>query len=334
MKTYNFREFPIKVYGVPFFEETKQMMRLPEYIIDKYPYFEHIGRRCPGVRVCFRTNSKNFIVKVSLKTLSVDAGMSLYGCQSALVLVGEKNNRKYLGLVGPSDYSTMVCEKTFGKSDAMEDVIIWLPRNEIIENIEILIEDESTISEPTPYKYSKPVLFLGSSITEGGCSCNVTNAYNAILSERLDFDYYNFGFSGLCRGQIEIAEYIGTLDISAFVFDYDHNAPNVEHLQKTHEPFYKAIRKAHPNIPILMMTKPKEAYTAEDIARREVVKTTYLKAVQDGDTAVYFIDGEIFFGDRDRHLCTIDTIHPNDLGFYRMANVIEPVMKEMLLQSL
>ena len=56
----------------------------------------------------------------------------------------------------------------------------------------------------------------------------------------------------------------------------------------------------------------------------------YLNAKNAGDKNVYFVDGETFFGDEDRHLCTIDRCHPNDLGFYRMAKTILPVMKKML----
>ena len=45
---------------------------------------------------------------------------------------------------------------------------------------------------------------------------------------------------------------------------------------------------------------------------------------------MYYIDGESLFGAEDRQLCTIDRTHPNDLGFYRMAKTILPVMKIML----
>jgi hypothetical protein len=57
---------------------------------------------------------------------------------------------------------------------------------------------------------------------------------------------------------------------------------------------------------------------------------TYQNALKAGDENVYFIDGEVFFGEYDRELCTVDRIHPNDLGFYRMAQVIEPVIKSIL----
>ena len=39
---------------------------------------------------------------------------------------------------------------------------------------------------------------------------------------------------------------------------------------------------------------------------------------------------ETFFGKTDRGICTIDTVHPNDIGFYRMAETILPTMQKML----
>ena len=127
-----------------------------------------------------------------------------------------------------------------------------------------------------------------------------------------------------------MADYINTIDMGAFVYDYDHNAPTVEHLANTHKPFFDRIRGVHPNIPILMMTRPAEVYNNDMKARRDIVKATYNAAVAAGDKNVYFIDGETFYGETDRNLCSVDNCHPNDLGFFRMANTIRPVLKEML----
>ena len=80
-----------------------------------------------------------------------------------------------------------------------------------------------------------------------------------------------------------------------------------------------------------MITRPHATYGDDEIARREVVYKTYENAVKNGDKNVYFIDGETFFKDfADKELCFIDTIHPNDLGFYKMVEVIEPVIKNIL----
>lgn len=330
MKTYSLFDRPLQVSGVPFFEEKKALIRLPDEVLEQLPNLNRLGRRCPGARLAFKTDSPSFTVKVALKTLKVDIGMSIYSAQSAQVMLGERQNARYLGVVNPPNYDTKVFSKTFQKSDQPEQVTVYFPRNEQIENIEISVEDDATVTAPTPYKYEKPVVFYGSSITEGGCACNTINAYNAILSRWLDFDYINMGFSGSAKGEMAMADYISTFDMGVFVYDYDHNAPTVEHLEATHKPFFDRIRQAHPDIPILMLTRPAEVYTQGMKARREVVKATYEAARAAGDENVYFIDGETYFGDTDRNLCTVDGTHPNDLGFYRMASTIRPVMEQLL----
>ena len=102
---------------------------------------------------------------------------------------------------------------------------------------------------PTPYVVEKPIVFYGSSITEGGCASRVTNAYPALLSKWLNADYINLGFSGSAKGEIPVAEFIAEQSMSAFVYDYDHNAPNPEHLAATHEAFFSCdTGKKHQHI--------------------------------------------------------------------------------------
>ena len=62
-----------------------------------------------------------------------------------------------------------------------------------------------------------------------------------MISRRLDCDYINLGFSGYARWERILAEYIGGLAMKAFVYDYDHNAPTLEHLEKTHQPMFEVI---------------------------------------------------------------------------------------------
>ena len=64
--------------------------------------------------------------------------------------------------------------------------------------------------------------------------------------------------------------------------------------------------------------------------RREIIRRTYQKALDSGDKNVYFIDGETFFGDTEREMCTVDDCHPNDIGFLRMADVITPILRDIL----
>ena len=76
-----------------------------------------------------------------------------------------------------------------------------------------------------------------------------------------------------------MAEAIAELDMAAFIMDYDHNAPSPEHLQKTHAEFFRIIRKAHPKLPILILTRG----DSPSPKRTAVIRETYDKAVKAGD---------------------------------------------------
>jgi hypothetical protein len=118
------------------------------------------------------------------------------------------------------------------------------------------------------------------------------------------------------------------LEMSVFVCDYDHNAPNPEHLEATHERFFKIVRARRPELPIVMVSKPD--FNKGDERRRAVIRRTWENALAAGDRNAYFVDGETLFGTKDRDCCTVDGCHPEDLGFYRMAENIHPALRKAL----
>lgn len=329
MNEYSYRQKPFTLFGVPFFEETGRLERLPQSLREKLPNLDFLGRRVPGARICFRTNSRNLDIQVVYETLSVDIGMALYTCQSADVYVGPHSCGHYAGHVYPGSYDDKIAKGHFEKSGEMEDVTIWLPRNEIIADVTISLDEDAQVLLPTPYKNPLPILYYGSSITEGGCGSKISNGYNSLISRWLDVDFYNFGFSGNARGELEMADYINTIDKSIFVMDYDHNAPTVSHLRQTHEPFFQRIRQASPDLPVVMLTRP-PFYDPETAERRDIVYRTYRNAVEAGDRNVYFVDGATFYPPEEVDLCSNDNVHPNDLGFFRMAKAVAPVIEQLL----
>ena len=144
-----------------------------------------------------------------------------------------------------------------------------------------------------------------------------------------DCDYINLGFSGNAKAEDEIIDYIAELDMSVFVYDYDHNAPEPEHLKRTHFALYEAIRNKNPELPYIMITHPSKGIN-EPVNRRKIIMESYLKALDKGDKNVYYIDGDSLFAGYEYDSCTVDGCHPNDLGLYRMAQGILPILKEIL----
>lgn len=321
---------PIRVYGLlqeslpECFHRLPQQLALPQELLSR-------ARTPAGGRVRFRTDAPQVTAHMELDTLTVDFAIPLCGSAGAVAAVGTGAGMRYAGLLCPRKYDERSVSLTFAKDPVMEDVTLFLPRNEAVRSVWFTLPDGAKVEPPTPYAVEKPIVFYGSSITEGGCASRVTNAYPALLSKWLNADFINLGFSGLAKGELPVARFIAGHAMSAFVYDYDHNAPSPAHLAATHEPFFRVIRDAHPTLPILILTKPdSDANPADAAARREVIRGTFLRAQAAGDRHVAFLDGHAFFGASDRADCAVDNCHPNDLGFMRMAETVYPVLKEML----
>ena len=198
-----------------------------------------------------------------------------------------------------------------------------------VDDIMIGVPKGCTVGAGADYRPELPIVYYGSSITQGGCASRPGMSYQSHICRRLNIDYRNLGFSGACRAEKVMVDYLASLEMSAFVSDYDHNAPTVEHLKNTHYALYETIRAAHPDIPYIMITRPDVIGRREECAARTaVIRESYECALANGDKNVRFIDGATLFGDADAHECTVDTCHPNDLGFYRMADVIGGVLSE------
>lgn len=337
MKYYHITDKPIKIYGLTVTDKEKgRFWKLPADIMEKLPQYEYLGKRAAGGRVRFMTDSPNMCIRMTLAEAREDKNIPLSGSAGIDVYLGKGVDSYYLGCVAPDGHTEEEAraEKTFVLPDGMNLVTVNLPRNDHMLSMEIGIDDGAAIEEAPEYTYSKPVVFYGSSITEGGCAPRPGNAYTSMVCRWLDADYRNMGFSGSAKGEPVFAEYLASLDdMSVFVMDYDHNSPNPEHLEKTHEPFFKIIREAHPNMPILIMSKPDTDKNRDDSSkRRDIIEKTYKNALAAGDKNVWFLDGGTFFGKSQRAECTVDGTHPNTLGFSRMAEAVYPVLKSILEQ--
>ena len=211
----------------------------------------------------------------------------------------------------------------------MREITINFPLYFCVDEVFIGTKEGCTVKKSCGYLDMKPIVYYGSSITMGGCANRPGNTYESIIARETNVDYINLGFAGAAKGEQRMAEYIATLDMSMFVLDYDYNASSPEDLENTHENFFKIIRQAHPDIPVLIMSRPVYFPTPEEILRRDIIKKTYDNAVSSGDKNVYFIDGTTLL-DECRNEGTVDGIHPTDLGFHCFAGKVLPVIRKAL----
>ena len=210
----------------------------------------------------------------------------------------------------------------------MRDYILYFPLYNPVRSLSIGLEKGARVDHGKKYKDIKPILYYGSSITQGACASRPDNCYQAMIEKWNNVDFINLGFAGNAKGEDAMADHLASIDCSLFVCDYDYNAPTVEHLKKTHYRLYERYRKARPTTPILFLTKP-DLWGEDEKERERVVRKTYKKALAAGDKNVYFMAGKYFYPNDIRESCAVDGCHPADLGFYFMAKKIYKKMQEI-----
>ena len=326
IRFYDVKKAPFKIYGVYYSEAEGIFRRIPKEVAEATnDGVKGLSTHNAGGRLRFKTNSTKLVIKAK----TVDVGQMFhttplmqYGFD--IYLLTDRGYRLHAVTKPPvrTDY-----EEVFNLPAGEKQITLVFPLYGCVKELEIGICEDASVSAHDPYKYEKPVVYYGSSITQGGCASRPGKTYQDIICRRFDYNYINLGFSGSARGEDAICEYMASLDMSAFVSDYDHNAPTVEHLRNTHYKLYETIRAKNPDIPYIMVTKPDFHYNDNDTDRRAVVMESYLKARNGGDKNVYFVDGSAFFiGDEAFLDNTIDTCHPTDDGFRKMADNIGEVM--------
>lgn len=323
---YDPMEAPFEINGI--YYEDGRFRRLPEAVARATNEgVLGLHANTAGGRLRFRTDSVKFAVSCRLDHIMKADHMPICGSAGFDLYVDGIYKRTFRPPYEMEHgFESLVELKEERK---MREILIHFPLYSDVLEFSIGLEEGAKIEAPTPYRKGAPLVYYGSSITQGGCASRPGNAYENILSRRLNIDHINLGFSGSAKGEQATTDYINNLEMSAFIMDYDHNAPNSEHLEATHEKMFLAIRERHPDLPILLLSRPKWILEGNEDQRLAIVRKTYENAKARGDQKVWFIPGQELMA-----LCkeegTVDNCHPTDLGFFSMASAMEATIKEMI----
>ena len=321
----------IRVYGAASYSP---VTRMPVEIANKVNGgVSVLNYHTAGIRLHIRTNSKNIALNVEWKSKNDMPHMASSGQNGFDIYRIVDGMQRFMGAYIPRADAMITngFEGIIGTGGNMCDYVINFPLYNAVNNVYVGVDKNAEFEEPAKYiNDGAPVVFYGSSITQGGCASRPGNSYQNFLSRKFNLDFINLGFSGSAKGEPEIAEYMAGLKMSAFVSDYDHNAPTAEHLENTHYNLYKTIRDKNPDIPYIMLSRPTYGLgNADEQHRREIIRNTYLKAKENGDNNVYFVDGADIYNCDMGDSMTVDGSHPTDLGFYRFYEVLKPLFEKL-----
>lgn len=334
VRFHSVREEPFELYN--FYDPKNQPIfrRLPEDVAEATsPGVAKLARETAGGRVRFSTDSQYILIKAvmpvigrsSHMTLAMSAGFDLYEDY------GSGESRYHRVFMPPyqmdGGYEQII---RFG-SRKLRHFTINFPIHSVVSELYVGLQEDAVLTEGLKYLNKRPIIIYGSSIVHGTAATRPGLIYTNILSRYLNMNVVNLGFSGKALAEPAINEYIAKQDMLLFVLDYDHNAPTPEYLEQTHKGFFNKIREAQPELPIIMVTRPNVATNGGGaMARKSVVMDTFRAARDAGDRRVWYVDGESFFLGKHENECTMDGIHPNDLGFTLMADGIEAEIRRAL----
>ena len=322
---------PIEFHGM-----YKKYIRVPEDVAKQTNDNVYKYRNTnAGVRMLFRTDSDYIAIHAEYENCDQCGSSYTNAAISGFNVAVLKGNKlccvKMLNPSQGEDKNYIECRVMLEKG--MKEIEVVFPLFVSINNLYIALREGSKVLKTKrKYKYEKPVVFYGSSIVHGVGTSIPFNTYPNLASHMYGFDYYNYGFCAGAKTEEAMIDFLAGLDMSVFVYDYDHNAPSVEYFAQTHYRGYKQFREKQPDTPIILISKFGYYYSnfVDNERRRQIILDTYKKGIEAGDKNLWFIDGRFLVPKKDAWYMTTDLVHPNDIGYYYMAKKIGKIVVQAI----
>lgn len=334
LKYFNASEFELIGKGFP---DTENLYnRLPARLNGKTrPPVWSFSKNCSGMAIRFRTNSAAIAARWEVSGDVVMNHFTPTGIKG-LDLYCRKNGKwQFVNTARPAAKKTTALIIDHMAGQEME-YMLYLPQYDGLESLEIGIMPGATIHKPlidSPVK-AKPVVFYGTSITQGGCATRAGMAYPNQLSRMLNRQIINLGFSGNGQLDLEVADAMADIDASCFVIDC---LPNVTPAQmnEKYAKFIEIIRSKKPETPILLVETVLFPHMYFDQTvfqllkeKNQILKRIYEDQQKKHDKHIYYLKSDRLIGEDNEG--TVDGVHLTDLGFQRIAQVMFPIIRRLI----
>lgn len=330
---------PFRLTGFPWYEQDQIFRRLPVAPVQPLPpAVDQLANCTAGGQVSFQTDSTHVAIKVELAGPANMNHMPATGQCGFDLYVGPPTALRYFRTSTydhrKTSYEALMFEQAHSE---MRNFRLNFPLYQGVARLRVGLLPEATVQPPPPWSRDGKTVIYGTSITQGGCACRPGMAYTNIVSRALNVEIVNLGFSGNGRGEPDVIEVIASVpDPRLFVLDYEANRGEHDELKETLQDAIRILRAAHAGAPILVVSRIAfaadstfAAHRRERDRFRDMQAAVVETACEDGDGPIGFVDGSILLGD-DFDECTVDGVHPTDLGFMRIARGLTPKIERML----
>ena len=176
----------------------------------------------------------------------------------------------------------------------------------------------------------KPVVFYGTSTTQGGCVSRPSLCLTSVAGRMLDAPVVNLGFSGSGRMEREMIDVIADAEASVYVLDTVGNV-NQDDIRDRYEDFVRGLRARRPGVPIVL-TANGWIFNVRHRESAALIRGIWQKLrAEDPDEWANLY----FTGDFDGPLAidadgTVEGNHLNDIGSVRAGRVFGETIRQAL----
>lgn len=297
----------------------------------------NLSQNSAGLSVEFVTDSEEIYARWTLRNQTLSLGNMVSTSHSGVDLyVKEGTKWRWAGAGRPSKVASNEAKLVSNMSRQERRFRLYLPLYNGIESLEIGVKDEAKFVKGEENNGAKkPIVFYGTSIVQGASASRAGLDYPSILGRRLDYPTINLGFSGNCKMEKEMIELLTELNPSVYFIDCLPNIGSGEEVEAKTPDLVKTLRQKHPNTPIILVENILYPDIFIDQKKRQIVEgknKSFLKVYNDlqksGVKNLYYIPAQNLIGTDGE--ATIDGTHPTDVGFERMANAFEPILRKVL----
>jgi len=295
----------------------------------------NLSRHSAGMLTHFDSDATSIHVRYSLLSKNLEmAHMPATGVSGIdLYAHDEKGQPRWVAVFRPTGGADQNGPLISGIDPGKRRFTAYLPLYNGVKKLEFGVPRGSLFEGVGP-RPDKPIVYYGTSITHGACASRPGMPHPAILERRLGKPTINLGFSGNGKMELEVAALLGEIDAAAYVIDC---LPNItaDIVAANTEPLVRLLRALRPDTPIVLVEDRtysnawiKQSSRERHRESRAALVRAYDALIKGGTRDLYYIAGKDLLGDDDEG--TTDGSHPNDLGFMRQADAMEPVLREAL----
>lgn len=249
--------------------------------------------------------------------------MARTGSSGLDLYVKDGNDWKFCGVGRPSITSHTQAILAGDRPGKMSEYMLYLPTYDKVTELKLGVNTTATLYAMEA-RHQKPIVFYGTSITQGGCASRAGMCHVAMLGRWLDTPVINLGFSGSGKSEPELAELVSEIDAAAYVLEPLPNMKS-EWVKQRIPGFVRTLRKKHPATPILLVENP--LFTTTGTINVEL-RSVFQELKKKGMGKLHYLYANSQLAGRENG--TVDGVHPTDLGFFRMASAYEPMLKMIL----